>query len=152
MIDVHAICHEAGHAIVAMRFGIRVLGISVENSIPTICLDIGGASLEKVCTVYAAGVAAERIAFGGNNPTAAAGDQRQIEVVKGGKLEDYISDATRIIQDEIKCHKQLRMAMTANWTSEEGSSEWQRAESDKINQPLLDAVQIRSIWESCHPN
>ncbi|MGP8252941.1 MAG: hypothetical protein ACLQHF_12980 [Terracidiphilus sp.] len=152
MINVHAICHEAGHAIVAMRFGIRILGISVENSIPTIRLDTGGAPLEKVCAVYAAGVAAERIAFGGNNPTAAEGDQRQIEVVEGGKLEDYLSDATRIIQDEIKCHKQLRMAMTANWADEEGSSEWHGAESDKMNQPLLDAAQIMAIWESCHPN
>jgi len=152
MINVHAICHEAGHAIVAMRFGIRVLGISVENSIPTIRLDTGGASLEKVCTVYAAGVAAERIAFGGNNPTAAEGDQRQIEAVEGGELEDYINDATRIIQDEIKCHKQLRMAMTANWADEEGSSEWHGTESDKMNQLLLDAAQILAIWESCHSN
>jgi len=152
VINVHAICHEAGHAVVAMKFGIRVLGIGIENSIPTIGLDIGGASLQKICTVYAAGVAAERMAFGGNDSSAAAGDQRLIGEATGGKLEDYIVDATKIIQAEIRCHKQLRMAMTANWADEEGSSGWHGAESEKLNQPLLSEAQIKAIWESCQSN
>jgi hypothetical protein len=30
MVDEHAICHEAGHAIVAMKFGLNVAEIRVE--------------------------------------------------------------------------------------------------------------------------
>ena len=103
-----------------------------------------------MCTVYAAGVAAERIAFGGYNYAASAGDRRLIEEANGGKLEDYLTHAMEIIEAEMDCLKQLRMEMVINWVEEDGSAELHAAESDSINQPLLGEAKLKAIWDSCH--
>jgi hypothetical protein len=150
MIDEHAICHEAGHAVAAMDFGLSVIQICVEGSLPTTKLSTAGATRQQVCTVYAAGAAAEKIAFGGFGKAAAA-DRREILKVGGGNLEDYLDYAAQILTANTTCHKQIWKELSNNWLAEEGGSIWSGADSDKLDFVLLDGSRLREIWKLYHP-
>ena len=149
MIDEHAICHEAGHAIVAMNFGLNVREICVEGSLPTTKLDTLGATRQEACTVYAAGTAAERIAFGGFGGAADA-DRREILKVGGGRLEDYLNSAMQILRANTTCHREIWKELSNNWVAEECDSIWSGTGSDKLNFVILNGARLREIWQLYH--
>jgi hypothetical protein len=149
MIDEHAICHEAGHAIVAMNFGLDVHEICVEQSIPTAKFDITGATIQRACTVYAAGTAAEKIAFGGFN-AASNSDRQKISDAGGGRLEDHLDYAMEILRANTRCHREIWNEMSRNWLAEEGASIWSGSNSDKMNFVVLRGARIKEIWHLNH--
>jgi hypothetical protein len=150
MIDKHAICHEAGHAIVALNFELTVTGISVVQSIPTTNYYVTGATIQQACTVYAGGAAAENIALGSFDD-ASDSDGLLVQKAGGGKLEDHLDYAMEIIRANAECHKAMCNEMVNNWVSEEGASIWSGSNSDKLNFELLSGTRINEIWLLYHP-
>jgi hypothetical protein len=150
MINEHAICHEAGHAVVAMYFGLTVTGISVKQSIPTAVFSVSGATGQQACIVYSAGAAAEKIEFGYFD-AASDSDKLIIQRAGGGKLEDYLGHAVQIIRANAKCHKELWNEMAKNWVAEEVESSFSGSNSDKLNFELLNGTTIKEIWQLNHP-
>jgi hypothetical protein len=150
MIDSRAICHEAGHAIIAMNFGLAVTGICVKESIPTASLDVTEATTQQACVVYAGGAAAEKVVLGCFDE-ASDFDRRMISDAGGGKLEDHLDYAMKIIRANPTCHKEMCNEMANNWVSEESASIWPGSSSDKLNFELLTGTRIKEIWQLYHP-
>ena len=151
MIDERAICHEAGHAIVALNFGLRVCEIKLERSLPTLAFARADATLAQLCAVFAGGVAAEQIIFRGNNHAASSSDRQLIEQLGGGTLEEHLDYATQIINANIGCHQEMRTEMAQNWLAEDGASVLQDSDSEKLTFSLLGADRIMAIWIRWHP-
>jgi hypothetical protein len=151
MVDKQAVCHEAGHAVVAMNFGLVVTEICLEESIPTARFNTTGATVQQACIVYAGGGAAERIIFGCFNKIACQSDQQKVEDAGGNGLENHLDYATEIIRANAECHKAMCNEMVNNWVSEESVKIWSGSNSDKLNFVLLNGTRIKEIWQLYHP-
>jgi hypothetical protein len=150
MILEHAICHEAGHAIVAMNFGLDIAEIKVKDSIPTAIFNTVGATARQACTVYAGGAAAEMIAFN-RFDEASDSDKRMILEAGWGSLEDHIDYAMQILRANSGCHRELCNEMSKKWIEEESASIWSSSNSGKLNFELMDGKRIKEIWQLYHP-
>ncbi len=149
MVDNKAVCHEAGHAIVALNFGLVVTGISVKLSIPTTIYSVSGATVEEACTVYAGGAAAEKVVFG-HFDEASDCDRRMISNTGGCELEDFLDYAVEIIRANPTCHKEMRNEMANNWLRGEIESSLSGSNSDKLNFELLSGARLMAIWHLHH--
>ncbi|HUV70042.1 MAG TPA: hypothetical protein VMW15_10300 [Terracidiphilus sp.] len=150
MVLEHAICHEAGHAIVAMNFGLSVQEIQLKQSIPIACIDVAGATVRQACTVYAGGAAAEKLAFGSFDK-ASDRDRLMILEIGGGKLEDHLDYATEILTANAGCHREIWKEISMNWLAEESASIWSGSNFDKLNFELMTGKRIKEIWQRYHP-
>jgi hypothetical protein len=149
MVNEHAICHEAGHATVAMNFGLNVTEICVKQSIPTAMFNMTNATTWQAWTVYAGGAAAEKIAFGGFGD-ASNSDRLMISNAGGGRREDHLEYAMQILRANPLCHREMWSEMSRNWTEEEDASIWSGSNSDKLNFVLLTGTRVREIWLHRH--
>jgi hypothetical protein len=150
MIDKRAVCHEAGHAVVAMNFGLNVSEICVKGSCPTAMIDFTGATVDEACEVLAGGAAAEKVAFGGLGQAVQC-DRLMIAKRGGGRLEDHLDLAVRILSANTGCHREIWNEASTNWILEDGSSIWSGVDSDKMNLSILSGTRIREIWQVWHP-
>jgi hypothetical protein len=150
MSNLRAIWHEAGHVVVAKNFDLSVISVSLNNSIPTTCIDMSNASLQSQCVVYAGGVAAEKHQFNNCDWDAATSDRSLIEAAGGGKLESYLDYATDIIRANCGCLKDIVQAGEDAWISEESATHFSGSNTDKLNFELLNAQQIDAIWNAYH--
>jgi len=150
MVDQRAICHEAGHAVVAMNFGFAVTGISLKESIPITNFDVPEATTLQACVVYSGGAAAEKVVFGCFDE-ASSFDRQTISDAGGGSLEDYLDYAMEIIRANPTCHKTMCDEMVKNWLCEETESSLSGSNSDKLNFELLNGTRIKEIWQWYDP-
>lgn len=150
MIDNKAVCHEAGHAIIALNFGLAVTGISVVQSIPTTTYSVTGATVQEACAVFAGGAAAEKVVFGYFDE-ASDSDRQMISDIGGGRLEDHLDYAIEIIHANPTCHKEMHKEILTRWVCEEAASNLVGSNSDKLNFQLLNAKRIIEIWQLYHP-
>jgi hypothetical protein len=142
---VHAIFHEAGHAVVALHFGFLVEGIAVSNGRPytEIDLDSPQNSPRERFIVLAAGIAGEKFLYNDEDydRDAAQGDQHEISERGGGDIESYFKEAFDVLlANKIRFHaliKELTICFAeAAFDSNLGSFD------------LMSQQEIRIIWES----
>ena len=147
MVDERAICHEAGHAIVAMHLGLRVDRIDLKESVPELRFDRTGGTVRQLATVFAAGVAAEKVAFGTYARQGAISDRDSIRQVGGGELLDHVPFAMEIIRTRRACLNELRIKLLRRWEVKEALNLGEDLKPNKINVILFDESEIQAIWD-----
>jgi hypothetical protein len=146
MVDRRAICHEAGHAIAALRLGFEVNGIEMSEGFPrtVMALDSPQKTTEQCCVVLAAGIAAEEVAFGRYDREACGLDQNMIYDRGGGAISDYLSEASNIVRSNESCLQQLRERLTARWVEEEATAMFE-PDCNSLSFELLSRTDIEGI-------
>lgn len=107
-----AICHEAGHTVVAWHKGFFVERIAVSEQRPftRMNLDDPQTADEDRFVVLAGGIAGEKFVFPNSNfdEEGARGDQCEISSRGGSKIDAYLPDALFIIRSNVNHFNELR--------------------------------------------
>jgi hypothetical protein len=139
-----AICHEVGHAVVALHLGFRVEKIAVCRERPYTHIDLNSPqeSSQECFIVLAGGIAGETFIFPHSHydQVGAQGDQREISVRGGGQIESYLPEALKIV-----CSNELRFReLKRRLAKEVEESVFEFADHFE----LLSRQEIECIWES----
>jgi hypothetical protein len=110
---IHAIFHEAGHAVAALHFGFLVEGMAVSNGRPytKVYLNSPQKSPIKRFIVLTAGIAGEKFLYDdeGYDHDAAQGDQHEISERGGGDIESYFKEAFEVLfANKIRFHALIK--------------------------------------------
>jgi hypothetical protein len=104
-----AFAHEAGHALVALHFGVRVLGIGITQwperggLLPSVSYGhaLSPVSVEDECTIYAGGAAGELVACGKYTDVGVGWDKKDAESLSPEiSFETAVERAKRILIDQ----------------------------------------------------
>ncbi len=116
------ICHEAGHAVVALFLGFRVDGIEAfEGRLRTMCeLDAKDRTDTERFIFLAGGIAGEKSGLGKYDSGGCNDDQKKILDRGGESIETYLPHAAGIIDSNRECFQELRRKIT-NRAIEESS-------------------------------
>jgi hypothetical protein len=108
------ICHEAGHAVVALFLGFRVDGIEAfEGRLRTMCeLDANDRTDRERFIFLAGGIAGEQSGLGNYDSDGCNDDQQKIFQCGGESIETYLLDAAGIIDSNMECFQELRRKIT----------------------------------------
>ena len=138
-------CHEAGHTVVALFFGFGVEGIDVfEGRLRTMCqLDAGDRTDNERFIFLAGGIAGEKSELGHYDSGGCRDDQKKISERGGKSIESYLPEATRIIESNKECFRELRKKITIR--AIERSMEMSIS-SGKNSFKLLTGDEIQQIW------
>jgi hypothetical protein len=142
-----AICHEAGHAAVALDLGFQVEMVEVHEGRPkcVIRLDSPEKTVEERFTVLTGGIAGEQFEYGNHDREACQSDQEKILERRGGGIEGYLPNALRIIQANQACFRKLRRELTRRWVEEEGGSAFDPGPNCF---ELMSREEIERIWRT----
>jgi hypothetical protein len=140
-----AICHEAGHAVVALHLGFHVEKIDVSGGFPrVICgLDSPEKSKEERFILLAGGIASETLYYGDFDQEASRRDQSMICDRGGGAIESYVSQALGILRLNECCLRRLRERLSVAWV---------KAAAEAVFEPgpdsfeILSQAEIDDIW------
>jgi hypothetical protein len=154
MIDEtqRAICHEAGHATVALHLGFPIERISVSKGFPFchISLDTPDRKLQERYIVLGAGIAAEQHLYQWHNPTACARDTAMIAARGGQSIETYLPAALRIIELNDCRFRRFVWKLTCRMQEEIGVGSFAAGGSIADPAPpsfeLLSSDGILSVW------
>jgi hypothetical protein len=145
-----AICHEAGHTVVALSLGFYVERIEVSKGLPNVKCELGSPkrTAKERFAFLAGGIAGERFFY----PTthydhvAAQNDQTLITQLGGGFIEAYMPEALEILRSNQRPLVLFRERLTAAWAA--ASTEATFAE-DPDSFELLTREEIEGIWAEC---
>lgn len=140
-----AICHEAGHAVVALHLGFRVERIEVSKGLPTVVCDLAPQrTQEDRCILFAGGIAGElSCGYASYDQEACRSDQSRISEIGGGSIENYLPQASGLLRSGEAFFCELRKEMTRAWVEAEGASVFG---SDPNSFEILSEQEIADIW------
>jgi hypothetical protein len=115
---IRAVRHEAGHAVIALHYGLSMSRISVEDRVAkTFIKDSDwlaiGASERYV--FLAGGIAGEFVAWGNYDRQGLEHDQKLISQFGGGPIETYLPTALEILRTHQRLLDRLAQVLNANW-------------------------------------
>lgn len=113
-----AICHEAGHVVVARYFGISVDSVRMVGGYPVTYVYISELNQLPASQQYAylaGGVAAEQFVYGDYDTLGMGGDQAEITRRHGGAIGLYLPDALTIIRSNSRWFQNLRTRIKLQW-------------------------------------
>jgi hypothetical protein len=139
-----AICHEAGHTVVAMHLSFRVERIEVSERLPRVICDLPVQRTQRDrCVFLAGGIAGElSCGYASYHPLACRRDQSQISEIGGGSIEVYLPEALDILRSEKTFFCELRKKMTHAWLEAEAASTFG---SDSDSFEILSGGEIAGI-------
>ena len=144
-LDEHAICHEAGHAVVALHLGFHVEKIEMTDGRPNSKIDLD--SMQKTLAgryiVLAGGIAGEKFFYGDYNKEASRNDQNMISERGGGDIKEYLVEALKIISHREICLREFKQQLRAGWVKGAAEAQW---ESNPDSFDLLSRDEIQRIW------
>jgi len=137
-----AICHEAGHVVVALNLGFHVENILVSQRRPSVRIDLDSRTAPESYIVLAGGIAGEKFVMphAGYDELGAQDDQRKISERGGGPIEAYLPDALHFVRSNQMVFEDLRRQLTPLLLGFEAQYE----ESSE----LLSHEEIERIWRS----
>jgi hypothetical protein len=146
-----AICHEAGHIVVAHNLGIAVQCVRVAGRLTITDVQMrdldspSRARLEKYIFL-AGGIAGEQFVLGDYDREGMQDDQNKITQRGGGPIDDYLPKALSILETSKSCIDRIRQAMTLNWASARAEAQ---VSSDPDSYEVLSRVQLMHILQGC---
>jgi hypothetical protein len=142
-----AICHEGGHAIIALHFGFSVQQIAIAHRRPyllTSDLDSPQRTAQERYIFLAGGIASEISCYGHYDQEGMRLDQKMICERGGGPIENYVPDALKIIRSNEACLTRLRGELTARWVAAAAEAAF---ESDPDTFELISRQELKNIWQ-----
>ena len=140
-----AICHEAGHAVVALHLGFRVEKIEVSKGLPRAVCDLAPQRTpEDRCILLAGGIAGELCCGHANyDQEACRSDQSGISEIGGSSIEDYLPQAKGILRSREALFCEFRKETTRAWVEGEALSAFG---PDPNSFEILSEQKIAEIW------
>lgn len=105
-----AICHEAGHLVIALHFGFRVDRLEIDKGKPLVTCDLDAAerSAQERYLLLTGGIAGEKLGIGNYDPAPCRRDQQQIAERGGESIETYLPEAVLLIESRKPIFDELR--------------------------------------------
>jgi hypothetical protein len=143
-----AICHESGHAVVALYLGFHVVKFEVSEGFPKVICDLDclQKTQEERCIVLAGGIASETLCYGNFDRQASGRDQNMITQNRGGTIDSYLPQALSILRSNKSCLRRFRERLTIAWVKAAAESAF---DSVTHSFELLSQVEIEDIWKTC---
>ncbi len=140
-----AICHEAGHAAVALHLGFLVQRIEVVNGLPECLVDLDNPAKtgEQKYTVLAGGLASEQLLCGGYDQEACRDDEQKASERGGQAIEDYLPKALTIIKANQARLRMLRKKLTGRWIEENAASGF---DAGSFSFELMSREELERLW------
>jgi hypothetical protein len=151
--ETRALCHEAGHAVVALHLGFYVERIAVSKGMRKTEIDLQDESQTisplKRYIVLSGGIAGELSMYPKSAPNTAGSDQREISLRKGGPIKNYLPEALEIVSSNKKRFDGLLRQLIIRWVECRVNASWDN-EPDSFE--LLSQSEIQRIWETPEKN
>jgi hypothetical protein len=146
-----AICHEAGHIVVAHNYGIAVEGVKVAGGLTITDVHMGdpdspSLGAREMYIFLAGGIAGEQYVLGSYDRAGMQNDQTKISEWGGGPIESYLRDALAIVGASKSSLNQIRKKLSSNWIIARAEAQFC---SDPDSYPILSRVELQDILRSC---
>ena len=141
-----AICHESGHAVIALHFGFDIERIAITHRWPSVVtsnLDSPQRTTQERYIFLAGGIASEIFIYGHYDQQGVRLDQNMICERGGGLIENYVPDALKIIRSNETRLTRLRKELTAKWVSAAAEAAF---DSDPDTFELMSRPELEFIW------
>jgi len=142
------ICHEAGHAVAALHFGLRVERVEVFRGMPRTLIDLKCGTRESMI-VLASGIAAEQFIFSNYDSEACGSDQKTISEYGGGAIQDLLHEAMPVIRSHEACLGQMRAQLTKRWVGCQAECEAASNFDADSNSLTFELLSHHEIYHQC---
>lgn len=142
---IRAVRHEAGHAVIALNYGLNISKISVVNRVAKVLIadsDWLAIDAAQRFVFLAGGIAGEFVAWGNYDHKGMESDQAMIRHLGGGAIKEYLPQAVAILRANRRLLDHLAEVLNTNWIK---SSVEASVDSDPDSFDLLERAELEQL-------